>query len=129
MQIAKAIALDGIVRSENANLSNFTTHLPVPKNEFLYTAPANSIVDLHSDLPKIIPLTSQGLDEPNEYWLAYGIDATTQYKAFITPQPVGGYQYDYDDYKFEVLEPAQVTVTVTNPFPTSMVAQFVMRLI
>ncbi|HEX9980152.1 MAG TPA: alpha/beta fold hydrolase [Flavobacterium sp.] len=116
---------DGIVRSENANLSNFTTQLPVPKNEFIYTSSASTVAGLHSDLPKTVLLNSQGLDEPNEYWLAYGIDATSQYKGFITTQPIGGYPYDYDDYSFGVSATASITATVINPFSTAMVAQFV----
>lgn len=80
---------DGIVRSENANLSNFTTQLLVPKNEFIYTADASTIKDLHSDLPQVTPLNMRGLDEPNEYNLAYGIEIGKIYKGFITVQPTG----------------------------------------
>jgi uncharacterized alpha/beta hydrolase family protein len=106
---------DGIVRSENANLSNFTTQLPVPKNEFIYTADAiDFYIGLHSDLPKAIPVSMQGLDEPNETNVAYGVVYSNTYKGFVTVQPIGGYTYDYDDYKFSVNSNSQVNVLINN---------------
>lgn len=106
---------DGIVRSENANLSNFTTQLPAPKNEFIYTADAiDFYIGLHSDLPKAIPVSMQGLDEPNETNVAYGVIYSNTYKGFVTVQPVGGYTYDYDDYKFSVNSNSQVNVLINN---------------
>ena len=108
---------DGIVRSENANLSNFTnqTPLPTPKNEFIYTADAiDFYIGLHSDLPKAIPVSMQGLDEPNETNVAYGVIYANTYKGFVTIQPIGGYTYDYDDYKFSVNSNSQVNVLINN---------------
>jgi pimeloyl-ACP methyl ester carboxylesterase len=108
---------DGIVRSENANLSNFTTQLPAPKNEFTYTADAiDFYIGLHSDLPKAIPVSMQGLDEPNEYSLAYGIDFNQQYEGFITQQPTIGYPYDYDDYKFTMPNNGSFSIAINNSF-------------
>lgn len=112
-----AIEGDGIVRSENANLSNFTTQLPAPKNEFTYTADAiDFYIGLHSDLPKAIPVSMQGLDEPNEYSLAYGIDFNQQYEGFITQQPTIGYPYDYDDYKFTMPNNSSFSIAINNSF-------------
>jgi len=108
---------DGIVRSENANLSNFTNQLPTPKNEFIYTADAvDFYIGLHSDLPKAIPVSMQGLDEPNEYSLAYGIVLDQQYEGFITQQPTNGYQYDYDDYAFSLTNNGSINVVINNSF-------------
>jgi len=108
---------DGIVRSVNANLSNFTTQLPAPKNEFIYTADAiDFYIGLHSDLPKAIPVNMQGLDEPNEYSLAYGIDFNQQYEGFITQQPTNGYPYDYDDYKFTMPNNGSFNIAINNSF-------------
>lgn len=102
---------DGIVRLVNANLSNFQT-LPSPKNEFIYTASA--VVEIHSDLPQQTYENMQGLDEPNEYNLAYGIELGKIYKGFITVQPVGGYPNDWDDYKFAIQGNGNQILTISN---------------
>ena len=107
---------DGIVRSVNANLSNFTTQLPNPKNEFIYTASQTGVIGLHSELPQAIPVNMQGLDEPNEYNLAYGIELGKDYKGFITQQPVNGYAFDYDDYKFTMPSNGSFNITINNSF-------------
>jgi pimeloyl-ACP methyl ester carboxylesterase len=116
---------DGIVRSINANLSNFYT-LPTPKNEFIYTASANNVViGLHSDLPQAITVDMQGLDEPNEYNLAYGIEFGKTYKGFTTVQPNGGYNYDIDDFTFNVVGANQVNVNITNISLANLMANIV----
>jgi triacylglycerol esterase/lipase EstA (alpha/beta hydrolase family) len=116
---------DGIVRSVNANLSNFYT-LPTPKNEFIYTASANSIViGLHSDLPKAIPVNIQGLDEPNEYNLAYGVEFGKTYKGFMTVQPIGGYSSDIDDFTFNVVGTSQINVNIVDVSLANLMANIV----
>lgn len=124
-QLQGTIEGDGIVRSENANLSNFTTQLPIPKNEFIYTAAASSLIGLHSDLPKAISVNMQGLDEPNEYNLAYGIEFGKTYKGFTTVQPIGGYSYDIDDFTFNVVGTSQVNVNITNISLANLLANIV----
>jgi triacylglycerol esterase/lipase EstA (alpha/beta hydrolase family) len=124
-QLQGTIEGDGIVRSENANLSNFTTQLPIPKNEFIYTAAASSLIGLHSDLPKAISVNMKGLDEPNEYNLAYGIELGKTYKGFTTVQPIGGYSYDIDDFTFNVVGTSQVNVNVTNISLANLMANIV----
>lgn len=115
---------DGIVRSENANLSNFATSaLPLPKNEFIYTANASTAIGLHSDLPKVISQNMQGIDEPNEYYLSYGINPNNIYQGFITQQPVGGYSYDYDDYKFTINNASSINVNITNTYSQPIYAR------
>ena len=104
---------DGVVRLTNANLSNFTTNtLPSPKNESIYTASAS--IEIHSDLPKAITVNLQALDEPNQLWLAYGVDYGITYKGFIYNQPENGYIYDYDDYKFTVTNNSIVNILINN---------------
>jgi len=116
---------DGIVRSVNANLSNFYT-LPAPKNEFIYSADAiDFYIGLHSDLPKAIPVSMQGLDEPNEYLLGYGIIFNQEYKGFITQQPVNGYPFDYDDYKFTMPNNGSFNITVNNSFSNNLIFRIV----
>ena len=110
---------DGVVRLVNANLSNFY-NLPSPKNEFIYTASA--ITEIHSDLPKQTYENMQGLDEPNEYSLSYGVDFNKTYKGFITQQPTnGGYPYDYDDYKFVTSASGNLNFTISNTFTSNIV--------
>jgi pimeloyl-ACP methyl ester carboxylesterase len=106
---------DGIVRTENANFGNFYT-FPLPKNEFIYEAAASTPIGLHSDLPKAIPVSMQGLDEPNEYLLGYNIAFNQEYKGFITQQPVPGYPFDYDDYKFIMPSNGSFNITINNSF-------------
>jgi pimeloyl-ACP methyl ester carboxylesterase len=108
---------DGVVRLVNANLSNFRT-LPSPKNEFIYTASA--VFEIHSDLPKQTYENMQGLDEPNEYNLAYGVELGKIYKGFITVQPVGGYPYDWDDYKFVIQGNGNQILTISNSSTNSL---------
>ena len=112
---------DGIVRTVNANFGNFY-NFSSPKNEFIYKADASSaLVGLHSDLPKAIPVSMQGLDEPNEYSLSYEIDFNQEYKGFITPQPVnGGYAFDYDDYKFKMPSNGSFNISITNSFSENL---------
>ena len=115
---------DGIVRSVNANLSNFYT-LPTPKNEFIYEAAASTIKGLHSDLPQAIPVNMQGLDEPNEYLLGYNITFNQEYKGFITQQPVNGYPFDYDDYKFTMPNNGSFNITINNSFSNNLIFRIV----
>jgi pimeloyl-ACP methyl ester carboxylesterase len=115
---------DGIVRSVNANLSNFYT-LPTPKNEFIYEAAASTIKGLHSDLPQAIPVNMQGLDEPNEYLLGYSITFNQEYKGFITQQPVNGYPFDYDDYKFTMPSNGSFNITINNSFSNNLIFRIV----
>ena len=56
----------------------------------------------------------QGLDEPNELSFAYNIDFNTIFTGMITMQPVGGYPFDYDDYKFYLPVSGDVTVSISG---------------
>lgn len=106
---------DGIVRSVNANLNNFYS-LPTPRNEFIYKSSASTPIGLHSDLPKAIPVSMQGLDEPNEYNLAYEINLNQTYTGFITEQPVDGYPRDFDDYKINIPNDGNYNIIISNSY-------------
>lgn len=112
---------DGVVNNYSADLGNFYNTLPI--NKFYYTAPA--ALEIHTDLPKQIYQNMQGLDEPNEYNLAYGIDFGIYYKGFTTVQPTNGYPYDYDDFKFNLNYNSDVVVTLANPSSNSIYFRFV----
>lgn len=112
---------DGIVRSVNANLSNIYTTLPSPRNEFVHTADAiDFYIGLHSDLPKAVPVSFKGLDEPNEYNLSYDVNLNQTYTGFITEQPVGGYLSDYDDYKINITSNGNYTIAINNSYYNSI---------
>ena len=100
---------DGVVNETSANLTNYYPGLDA--GVFYYTASAVS--QIHTDLPSQYYENMEGLDEPNEYKLAYNIDFNTTYTGFTTTQPNGGYFYDYDDYSFTLLSNTKVTVSVS----------------
>lgn len=108
---------DGIVREENANLSNFYI-LPTPKNEYIHNGA--STLQTHTDLTKQVFQNMQGLDEPNEYNVAYGIEPAIIYKGLITTQPIGGYQYDYDDYKITITSSGNYEFNFVNTYAGSL---------
>jgi hypothetical protein len=84
----------------------------LPKNEFIYSAVA--ALEIHSDLPKQIIQNMQALDEPNERWIGYELEYNKIYKGYIYNQPVSGYTFDYDDYKFFVNGNSQVNILINN---------------
>lgn len=104
---------DGVVQIVNADLSNFTSGLPAAKNEFVYTA-ASSM--LHTVLPQVIPENMKGLDEPNEYDLSYGVDFNVEYTGFISKPSILGYDFDYDDYVFELPIDASIDMTTYSNY-------------
>jgi pimeloyl-ACP methyl ester carboxylesterase len=107
---------DGVVDNYSADLGNFYNTLPI--NKFYYTAPAT--IEIHTDLPKQIYQNMQGLDEPNEYNLAYGVDFGNTYKGFTTVQPAGGYSTDWDDYKFTAQGNGNLNLTIGNSSANSI---------
>lgn len=108
---------DGVVDDQNASLATYYS-LPVPQNTF-------SVSVSHTNLPAQVYENMQGLDEPNEYLLAYKIGFDSTYTGFTTMQPAGGYSYDFDDYKFTVTGNNVVTVNVANIGLTNLVARIV----
>lgn len=102
---------DGVVKNTSANLSTYYS-LPTPANIFRYYASATT--EIHTDLTSQNLQNMQGLDEPNEYLVSYEIDFNTTYTGLTSVQPVGGYPYDYDDYKFSMPTNGNVSVTVSS---------------
>jgi len=101
---------DGVVWDVCADLKNYYNSLPV--NRFYYYGSATT--QIHTDLTKQNYENMQGLDEPNEYVLSYDIELGKTYTGFITLQPFDGYPYDYDDYKFSVINNSNINVTVSS---------------
>lgn len=104
---------DGCVGHLQANLNNYKT-LTYPADTFVLDEPAIITTAWHVELPKLTEANVNLLDEPNEFALSYDIGYNTNYTAFITRQHVGGYLYDYDDYKFLVSSNSTVSVSINN---------------
>lgn len=115
---------DGVVRSDCANLKNYY-NLNVNQVFNLFYFNSSGTVEIHTDLPMQNYQNMQGLDEPNEYVLAYHIDFDTLYSGFITVQPAGGYPYDYDDFKFSVSEPSKLSISISNINLLDLVARII----
>tara|TARA_B110001452_G_scaffold230435_1_gene206781 strand:- start:722 stop:2470 length:1749 start_codon:yes stop_codon:yes gene_type:complete len=99
---------DLVVSDQNANLFNFIQfNSNLTQNVFYSSAGHFGLTDLDFE-------NMQALDEPNEYSLSYEIDLNKSYMGFVTPQPEGGYDSDYDDFKFTITENGIYDLKVTN---------------
>lgn len=105
---------DGVVTTNSADLSNFIDFdTNIVFNKFYHYT--NAPLGLgHLELTDQNFQNMQGLDVPNEYALSYDISLNKNYMEFITQQPTGGYTYDYDDYKFTILENGNYTLNINN---------------
>jgi hypothetical protein len=108
---------DNIVTEYNADLSNFY-NLPLPVNEFIYTANAiNPVIGLHSDLPSATIVNMQALDEPGAFGVSYEVFTNQEYKGFITLQPASGTLIDlidFDRYKIYIDNSGSYDFTIEN---------------
>jgi len=111
---------DGLVKDSSANLNNFYPGLTT--NLFYYHA--FSLTDIHTALPKQIYQNMQGLDEPNEYPLAYHVDVDTGYTGFLTVQNDTAAN-DYDDFKFSVPAQCDLTMNISNISISDLMAHIV----
>lgn len=100
---------DGVVNDYSANLNNFYTGLNA--NLFYYNASAAA--QIHTNLPNQYYQNMQGLDEPNNYLVAYNIGFDKIYTGFTTIQSNASYP-DYDDYKFKISSTGNVNVHISN---------------
>ncbi len=112
---------DGLVLSTSANLNTLYPNLT--KNIF-YLYRSNPI-QIHGDLSHILSLLMEGMDEPNDFSLSYKVGFDTTYMSFTTPQPVGGYYLDYDDFVFTIAAKSNVKVSISNIFINDLKARFV----
>lgn len=102
---------DGIVKNSSSNLNNVYPNL----TNNLFTYSSSGLIEIHTDLPKQYQYIMKGIDEPSDFNLAYKIDFDTIYSAFVTVQsPNSQYFYDYDDFKFTVVNNSLVTLNTTN---------------
>jgi pimeloyl-ACP methyl ester carboxylesterase len=100
---------DGIVNESSADLSNFYN---IPKLKLFYSYSDNSL-ESHTDLPKMIVDNIKGLDEPDDYELAYDIDFNTYYTGLIT-ESTYFLSDDIDMYRFKLGSKKRVTVSMSN---------------
>ena len=109
---------DIAVTVDSANLNNIYSNL---------TTNIFTTAVLHNFLPDQIYPNMKGLDEPNEFNIAYGINYDIPYVGFITEQnPQSLYPtVDYDDYKFNVTSNSQINLVVNNTLPFPIYARIV----
>lgn len=81
---------------------------------------------LHNFLPQQSYHNMRGLDEPNDYSIAYGVEFDKMYVGFITEQSnTSSYVIDYDDYKFNVSANSQVNIVINNVLSFPIYARIV----
>lgn len=109
---------DIAVTTDSANLNNIYPNL---------TTNIFTTAVLHNFLPDQLYPNMKGLDEPNEFNIAYGINFDIPYVGFITEQnPQSPYPtVDYDDYKFNVTSNSQINLVVNNALPFPIYARIV----
>lgn len=108
---------DGVVYTTNADLNNYYSN--ITRNVFKVSA-------IHTALPSQTYQNMQGLDEPNDYSKAYGVDFNKDYYGFITEQSSNSlYNVDYDDYAFILTSNGQVNINIGNPLPINLYARIV----
>ena len=108
---------DGAVTVDSANLNN--NYPNITQNLFYVDV-------IHTTLPSQIYKNMQGLDEPNDYNLAYEVGFNKDYYGFITEQsPSSIYVTDWDDYKFTVANNSQVNIDLGNSLLTDISVQIV----
>lgn len=107
---------DIAVNTDSANINNVYTNL---------TTNVFTTAVLHNFLPSQLYPNMKGLDEPNEYNIAYQIGFDIPYVGFITEQSsLSPYTIDYDDYKFNVSGNSQIDLVINNALPFPIYARF-----
>lgn len=108
---------DIAVTVDSANLNNIYSNL---------TTNIFTTAVLHNFLPDQLYPNMKGLDEPNEYNIAYSIGYNIPYFGFITEQSnLSPYTIDYDDYKFNVTSNSQINLVVNNALPFPIYARII----
>jgi pimeloyl-ACP methyl ester carboxylesterase len=110
---------DGIVSDISADINNFYPGLT--SNLFYYHESA--ISEIHSSLPGLKYENMQGLDEPNQYALAYRVDFNTTYTGFNTIQSDWADPIDYDYFRFSVAQLSNVTISISSIVLPDLMAQ------
>ena len=103
---------DGVVFTNNANINNISTFNPAYSNltQNIFYCPV-----IHTNLPSQIYKNIQGLDEPYQYNLAYGVDYDKLYVGFISEQATNApFVADFDEYKFIVSNNSLINLVVNN---------------
>lgn len=104
---------DGIVLVSSANINTYYPSLTY--NLFYYSQYA--VFEMHTDLTDQSYENMQGLDEPNEFSLAYDIKLNTAYKGFTTIQSNScPYLKDYDHYKVHVNSVGILDIYISDLF-------------
>jgi pimeloyl-ACP methyl ester carboxylesterase len=115
---------DGVVFTNNANINNVATFNSSYTNltQNIFYSPV-----IHTNLPSQNYKNLQGLDEPNDFPLAYRIDFNKTYSAFISEQSqfCSYAPTDFDDYKFTVASNSNVLISINIPSSLNLKARIV----
>jgi pimeloyl-ACP methyl ester carboxylesterase len=113
---------DGAVTVDSANLNNANPNFSnLTQNIF-------SVFKIHNFLPSDWYTIMQGIDEPNDFQIAYGVSINnpTAYYAFNSVQSsLSPYLNDYDDYKFSITGNSNVTISINKPTELNLNARLV----
>lgn len=101
---------DGVVTEYSADINN---QIAVNADTFKFKGNVPGGV-LHTELHKKTSLVMKGIDEPNEFAVAYDIDFNELYFGFSTIQSATGYNVDYDDFRVVLNQPGKLTVSALN---------------
>ena len=113
---------DGAVTVSSANINNANSgYSNLTQNIF-------SVFKVHTALGGDWYTVMQGVDEPNEFPLAYGVSLNNPsvYYGFNSVQSsLSPYVNDYDDYKFSVSSNSNVTISINKPTALNLNARLV----
>ncbi len=108
---------DGVVTTSSANINNIYSNL----THNLFSTATN-----HLNLTSQSYENMQGLDEPDQYNLAYKVIYNTDYYGFITVQSqYNPNTYDFDEYKFTLTNNSQVNINIGNTLPINIYARII----
>ena len=109
---------DGVVNTTSANLNNYYSYI----TQNIFNSPV-----IHTNLTSQSYQNMQGLDEPNDFGIAYGIEFNKVYYGFNSEQsPNCSYApTDFDDYKFTVSNNSNVSISINTPSSLNLYARIV----
>ncbi len=106
---------DGIVDRDRANLQNFPINSGISVDTFVDNVKSDFGTFQHTELHKRFSNCIKGLDEPNDYYKAFGIELNKQFYGTITFQsrPTQNIT-DYDSYWFFTPQNGKVRLKIAN---------------
>lgn len=104
---------DGLVSDYRANMNNYMSY-SVP---FSFKADTFLVNNVHTKLTSLKELNTKGMDEPDEYHLAYKIETEVVYTGMVSRPSginVSGTEKDYDDFTFDLEDDIDLRVQISQ---------------